>query len=63
MYPTIERLEQYNATAIRVIWKMPEFSDIVTEWYVEYRIRNEGDAYKALQVGRQGNCDSSCDLF
>ncbi|XP_063689575.1 protein sax-3-like isoform X13 [Bolinopsis microptera] len=53
VYPTIERLEQYNATAIRVIWKMPEFSDIVSEWYVEYRIKNEGDTYKALQVERQ----------
>ena len=56
--PILERIEQYNATAIRVIWRMPEFGDIVNEWYVEYRLGNPHKAdtnrYKALPVSRDG---------
>ena len=56
VYPTIARTEPYNATAIRVIWSMPnEFSDIVEEWYVEYRLDEEGEVYHAVKVERQGN--------
>ena len=55
MYPKIMRTEQLNSTAIRVIWQMPnEFSDIVNEWFVEYRLKEEGAVYKAVRVDRKG---------
>ena len=67
MFPKIERTEQYNSTAIRVIWAMPnEFSDIVNEWYVEYRLDEEGEIYHAVKVDRKGNLINlliSCNLF
>ncbi|KAL5271140.1 hypothetical protein ACHWQZ_G001696 [Mnemiopsis leidyi] len=54
VYPKIMRTEQLNSTAIRVIWQMPdEFSDIVNEWFVEYRLKEEGAAYKAVRVDRK----------
>ena len=55
VYPTILRLERKSPTSIRVLWRMPaEFSDLVNEWYVEYRLEQDGENYVTEQVERPG---------
>ena len=36
-----------------------EFSDIVNEWFVEYRLKEEGAVYKAVRVDRKGRSEVS----
>ena len=53
VYPNMERVERFNATAIRVIWRMPEFQTNAEAWYVEYRVKqDDSKLYKAFAVRR-----------